>query len=177
MRIRNPERKCIENSCQGRHFARGYCSKHYQHHYQNGRLQVRPPCSISECNTPTYGHTLFCYKHYTHDRYQRPEIRASHLKALQKYTTFPCTRCGTEVRRGDIPKKDRGNFICGTCTKTANHGGIRFPLQNPVFGIQTLLATKFAVSRQYINQLVQREMREGADKVDAIILVRDRRKN
>ncbi len=60
---------CKEEGCEGKHVARGYCSKHYYHYKNRGvftslrRKEAGRGCAVEECDNKHYSRD-YCRKHY-----------------------------------------------------------------------------------------------------------------
>lgn len=61
-----PETTCKEPDCTRRHYARGWCEKHYRRHLRRGEtsdLQRCDTCTIAECDNP-HDARGYCHGHY-----------------------------------------------------------------------------------------------------------------
>lgn len=62
---------CSSISCRKKHYALGYCKKHYTQFSRHGRLTLerergrdRVICSVANCKKVTHGCNTHCKKHY-----------------------------------------------------------------------------------------------------------------
>jgi hypothetical protein len=60
------DRGCAEDNCNGTHYARGWCAKHYKRWLRTGevvRTPPRPECSVAGCERPVRARG-WCHGHY-----------------------------------------------------------------------------------------------------------------
>lgn len=119
-----PVRLCSHKDCKRKHYAKGYCSMHYQR-YRNGLdmdyVKVIPPCSQEGCERESNTHGL-CASHYSQlwrggeVKELRPMLPAGYHRRRKGRE---CTCCGEYKNFSEFYRlaKDREGYFsnCKRC--------------------------------------------------------------
>lgn len=78
-------RTCTVGGCEGKHYAKGLCFKHYQRLWRTGsplgRVKYTDPCSFDGCSAQVSAKGL-CLKHYMQEHYRANRERGRETRRI-----------------------------------------------------------------------------------------------
>lgn len=118
-----PKRTCSVDGCDGPHYGKGLCNRHYQRLRKRGTLDLKKPreriqCTVEGCETIEYAHGL-CTKHYIRARrhgdvhHERPDLRGPEHPSW-KHDLIGYVGAHARVRRARGKASQHVCVSCGT---------------------------------------------------------------
>ncbi len=126
---------CSQDQCGRKHYAKGFCGRHYQRHLAGKPMEPAPlinkgqDCSIEDCVSEA-AYTGLCQKHYRrHQRYgdtstvrdtaganngrwkDAPGYNAAHLR-MGKASDHRCVTCGDPAEEWSYDYADTDELTC-----------------------------------------------------------------
>lgn len=79
------DRTCTVDGCEGKFYAKGWCSRHYYRNYHTGsplgRMKSTDPCSVEGCGVQVSAKGL-CLSHYMQEHYRANRERGRETRRL-----------------------------------------------------------------------------------------------